>query len=159
MSPTGIAVPMNPIFFHLTIVHIPILFVPVGVLLLYLAIKKNNPTLKSVALGMFIASTIFVVPAYLSGERSEDDVKKIVSVDKHDIHEHEEVAEITLWLVVALGVLSIGQVFIDKFKREISHKLTIPLFIVGVICAAFLAKTAWEGGKIRHPEAHSQESA
>ena len=147
---------MNLTFLHLTLVHIPILFVPLGLCFFLLSLRNHNRTLKSTGLGLFILSGVFVVPAFLLGEEAEDGVKPIAAVDKHDIEEHEAAADFALWWTIALGVLALGQVAVDKYKPEKSKKLTIPLIIFGLFSTATLSKTAWEGGKIRHPEAHEK---
>jgi len=150
---------MNLTFLHLTLVHIPILFVPLAVLLLILALLKSNQTLKATSLALFILSGVIVIPAFLLGEEAEESVEHIAAVNKHDIKEHEEAADFALWLTVALGVLAIGQVATEKFKPDSSKHFTIPLIVLGIVSSASLSYTAWEGGKIRHPEAHSQEKS
>lgn len=145
---------MNLTFLHLTLVHIPILLVPLGLIFLLLANFKSNRTLQGVALAFFILSAVFVVPAFLLGEDAEESVEKIAAVDKHNIEEHEEAADFALWLTVALGLVAVGQIATEKLQPEKARLFTVPLFILGLISASTLSYTAWEGGKIRHPEAH-----
>lgn len=148
---------MNLTFFHLTLVHIPILLVPLGLIFLLLAIYRSNKTLKATGLVFFILSAIFVVPAFRLGEDAEESVKNIVAVDKHNIEEHEEAADFALWLTLTLGLLAVGQISLEKFKPESARVLTLPLVILGLVSATTLSFTAWQGGKIRHPEAHYNE--
>jgi hypothetical protein len=148
---------MNLSHLHITLVHVPILFIPLGLVLLSFAKWKSIPILRATALGLFLFSTLLVIPAFLLGEEAEDAVKHKAEVQKHDIHEHEETADFALWLTIGLGVLSLTQIAMFKFKPEKSELLTIPILVLAVASSASLMKTAWEGGKIRHPEAYIAE--
>jgi hypothetical protein len=53
----------------------------------------------------FIIAGILSIVALQSGEGAEDTVENLLGVTESYIHDHEEAAEITNWIAVALAVV------------------------------------------------------
>ncbi len=146
---------MNYPYIHLTLNHIPIVTNLVGILLLLCAIVRKNAEWKKAAVGIFILSALISIPTYLTGEPSEDAIEHLPGVSKDDIHEHEEAAEFAFVAILALGALSLFGSFLS-WKQGSYPAWFIPAVLVfGLIVGGILARTAYLGGKIRHPEIRS----
>jgi hypothetical protein len=75
------------------------------------------------------------------------------------IAEHAEVADIAFWLSIALGLGSIVMLTLRNRAAGFYEKGVAALLVLSVITSGALAYTAFEGGKIRHPEAYSDISS
>lgn len=143
---------MNPTYVHLLLNHIPILGSAFGALLLLYAFMIKSNSVKDAALLAFIITALFTVPVFLSGEPAEESVESIAGISKAAIEEHEESAEVALWMMEALGVLSLITFVLRKKENELSGKLTAATLFFALIAFALMARTGSEGGKIRHTE-------
>ena len=93
------------------------------------------------------------VPVFYSGETAEDLVENQAHVSETFIHEHEEAAEVTVWVLAAAGLLSFLSLLSLYFRKEpITKRLTLVTLIVSFAAIGLTARTANLGGKISHPE-------
>jgi uncharacterized membrane protein len=68
---------------------------------------------------------------------------------------HEEAAELAIWVMEALGLLSLISLFI-KFKNASSAKTLLGItFALSLITFGLMARTGYLGGQIRHSEIRS----
>jgi di/tricarboxylate transporter len=145
---------MNGAHWHILLNHAPLFGVLTGTLLLIVGMVLHSAPVRQTALSVLIAAALLTIPVYLTGEPAEHVVKNDphLSVDKHLIHEHEESAEIWLWGVLGLGLLSAFSFFSEKKNtKNLSLLLNITL-IAAVITIIGFAKVNNAGGKIRHTE-------
>ena len=98
---------MDATYIHLLTNHIPILGSLFGAVLLAIGMLLKNRTVEIVALSTILLSAVFTLPAYFSGEEAEHVVEKIAGISKHHLEEHEEHAELTLWLMIVSGLLAL----------------------------------------------------
>ena len=149
---------MNAAHLHITLVHIPIVVVPLGFVLLLLAILRKNGSMSRVALSLLVAATLTAVPAFLLGEGAEEIVEDQPGVSEHVIEEHEEAADIAFWCTVATGVVSLASLVALRLQapwQPAAEKLSLVLALAASCTLGFAAQ---QGGKIRHPEAFSSAS-
>ena len=92
---------------HLLTNHIPILGSIFGVLLLIIGMVLRNKTAEIIAISTILLASIFTIPVYLSGEEAEDKVESLQGVSEHELEEHEEHAELSLWLMLVSGGLAL----------------------------------------------------
>jgi uncharacterized membrane protein len=146
---------MNAAYLHITLVHIPIVLMPTAAIFLALGLWRKNPSLTSSALWLSVVATLFTLPAFLLGEGAEEVVEHLPEISEHLIEAHEEVADTAFALCVAAGILSlvsIGLRLAGSRLYQTSSKVAFPLLVAA---SGALTYTAYEGGKIRHSEAHS----
>jgi delta-aminolevulinic acid dehydratase/porphobilinogen synthase len=99
-----------------------------------------------------MAISLLVLPAFWSGEPAEDGIEHLPGVSKHLIHEHEEAAEKALTLGLITGAIGLIGLVASR-KKDSVLKIAVNSALVGsIITSIAMAKTAHEGGKIRHPE-------
>ncbi|MEM7513632.1 MAG: hypothetical protein AAF388_22075 [Bacteroidota bacterium] len=142
---------MNGAEIHLLLNHIPVvgLFFVVA-LLAYALIRKNVPLVNiSVVITLLLA--VVTIPVNNSGEEAEEIVEEM-GLDHDLIHEHEEAAELALFLMLGLGGICIAYIFLLKRNEYVAHILSIILLAGCLGTSIYMAQVAHLGGEISHPE-------
>lgn len=145
---------MNAAHFHLIMVHIPIVLIPTALMIVLIGLWKSNQTVLQTAYVIFFVTALAVVPAFLSGEEAEEIVEHLPQISEKTIENHEEAADFSLWLTVSLGVLGLAGIFVTRRQWVHSRKLGAVVIVLATVTAGSLSYTAFQGGKIRHPEAY-----
>lgn len=145
---------MNAAHLHIALVHIPIVLVPTATVLLLLALWRRQAVISNVALAIFVVATAFCVPAFLLGEEAEELVENRPGVSEDTIEEHEEAADVSFWLTVVAGSGALLAFGLGRSAPKLRPLALKALAVVGTLASATLSYTAFEGGKIRHPEAY-----
>jgi uncharacterized membrane protein len=149
---------MDATYIHLVLAHFPIVGIIIGIGILTYGLYTNNNMIKKVAFVIFIFMAILAIPVYLSGEEAEETVENIAGISEDLIEDHEELAEIIIWLIELLGVLSLVSLFAIVKKLSFAKKITIVTMIVSLVTFGFCAKVANLGGQIRHSEIRENNS-
>ncbi len=150
---------MNQAHLHLIFNHLPILGVLFGLLILAGGFLTKNSAVKRTALGMFVLSAIFVIPAYLTGEGAEELVESLPGVSENLIEAHEDMANIFLWIVGALGLFSLATFYADFKSKTITPALYGFIFVMAIGTMAFAQQVGVTGGEIRHTEIRTDATA
>lgn len=146
---------MNAAHLHIILVHIPVILVPTATVILAIALWRKQSAIANTALAIFVAATVFVVPAFLLGENAEEIVEDLPGISEHLIEEHEEAADIAFWLTLFVGGTSLLTFAIRNKAPQLHQTSLKALILAGAVTSGTLAYTASEGGKIRHPEAYT----
>lgn len=115
----------------------------------------KNRSVEVTGLILILAAAVFTIPAYLSGEEAEHIIEKFQGVSEHELEEHEEHAELSLWLMIASGVLSLMTLVSYKRAKHLSKMSRILTLIITLFAFITLIPLALHGGKIVHPELRS----
>lgn len=150
---------MNQAHLHLLFNHLPILGTLFGLLILAGGFFLKNNTVKRTALGLFVLSAIFAIPAYLTGEGAEEIVESLPGVTENLIEAHEEMANIFLWMVGALGVVSLVTFYTDYKSKKIAPMLYTLTFVAAIGTMIFAQQVGASGGEIRHTEIRNGATA
>lgn len=151
---------MNDAHLHLIVNHLPIFSTLFGLLIIGWGLWKKNRAIQRIALVLFLLGAVSSFVAMETGEGAEEVVEEYTTGISHDaIHEHEEVAEIALWFAVITGVLSLLSIFGHRYNTRFQQTLNGVLIISATITLGMLLYTAYEGGKIRHPEAYQDATS
>ncbi len=150
---------MNDAHLHLVLNHLPILGVLFGLLILTAGFFLKNPAVKRTALGMFVLSAVFAIPAYLTGEPAEEVVEKLPGVTENLIETHEDLANIFLWVVCGLGLFSLVTFYTDYKSKKIAPTLYALTFVAAIGSMIFAQRVGASGGEIRHTEIRSGATA
>ncbi len=159
---------MDGLQLHLLTNHLPIIGTMAALLVVILGMLRKNDGAITAGLIIYVVMAVAVVPAYLSGEEAEERIEEIAGVGltvqmvavpmdmsyvSHDvIHEHEEMAELSLWLTSLSGLLAIGALFTRSKQSPLAPKFAIAFVVLAVIAFGQAARTGHEGGKIRRPD-------
>lgn len=145
---------MNAAHLHIILVHLPIVLVPTATILLAFALLRKQSTVATVALVLFVGSSLGAIPAFLIGEEAEEIVEHLPGVSEDTIEEHEEAADVAFWLTLFVGGGSAGALLIRRRSPRLAHATLKALVVAGAVSSGTLSYTAYQGGKIRHPEAY-----
>lgn len=143
---------MDQGYLHFIFNHFPILGTLFGVITLSIGLMKRDNSLEDAGLLTFFVSGMLAIPAYLSGEAAEEMIEELPEISHSIIHEHEELAEKAILVMILLAVISLSVFLFSKLKKRNlrAFKLTILVFsIFAFVLMVFVGKT---GGEIRHSE-------
>lgn len=142
---------MNGAHLHLILNHFPIVGLFFGLAILGAGIAMKQELLRKTAYVIFIFVALINIPVFLSGEEAED-IVEAMGISHDLIHEHEEIAEMAIWLVNALGLLALAALWMTVKKKPLANALAFLtlLFSIGVL--AVMGKVGATGGEIRHEE-------
>lgn len=149
---------MNAAHLHIVLVHLPIVLIPTATIVLAFALLRKQGTVASVAMWLFVGASLCSIPAFLIGEQAEEIVEDLPGISEDTIEEHEEAAYVAFWLTLFVGATAASGILLgNKAPRFLQPTLKL-LVGTGAVASASLAYTAYEGGKIRHPEAYESSA-
>lgn len=149
---------MDATHLHLALAHFPIIGTIIGTLLLAYGLIIKNLDIQKVALVTFVVMALATIPVFLTGEEAEEVVEHLPGFSKNIIHNHEELAEKAIWLMGALGVLSLIA-FSSIFKKfSFAKTITWITLIVSLVTFVLFAQVGNLGGQIRHSEIREDSS-
>ncbi|MFN4984960.1 MAG: hypothetical protein ACK5BQ_09185 [Ignavibacteria bacterium] len=143
---------MDGLQLHLLTNHLPIIGTMAALLVVILGMLRKNDGAITAGLIIYVVMAVAVVPAYLSGEEAEERVENIAGVNESVIHEHEEMAELSLWLTSLSGLVALGAVVTRSKQSALAPKFTLAFVVLAIIAFGQAARTGHEGGKIRRPD-------
>jgi len=150
---------MNAAHLHIILVHLPVVLTPTAAVLLAWALFRRQSTVATVALALLVASTALCVPAFLLGEGAEEVIEHLPGVSEDLIGEHAEVADVAFWLSIAVGVGSLAMLAMRNRAPQLYSMGVKGILALSVLASGALSYAAFEGGKIRHPEAYADISS
>ncbi len=142
---------MNAAQIHLALNHIPLFFSIIGGGVLLLGILRKNEGFINLSLYMLVAAALFTAPVFLTGEGTEELVEKAAGVNEAAIESHEEMAKISLIVIIATGVMALAGLLVRK-KASLLKGLLILTVLLSLASFVTMAQTAHLGGLIRHTE-------
>ncbi len=147
---------MNSAHLHLALNHLPVigLLFAFGVLVVGRLIS-SDVTMR-VGLWLFVASALFAIPAYLTGEPAEEMVEKMPGIAEALMEKHEEAASISLAASLLTGALAVVALFLARGGRAVSPIAFTMVAVVAIAAAGTMTWTAKLGGEIHHPEIRSK---
>jgi hypothetical protein len=143
---------MNTAHWHFIFNHIPILGTLFGVCILADGLMRKDKSLENTGLIIFVIVALFTIPAFLTGEAAEEVAEEIEGVSHYLIHEHEEMAEKALWLMMALGSFSLFAIIYSKIKQQRITFVKVIALLVGMGIFTMMVFVGNSGGEIRHSE-------
>lgn len=145
---------MSESHLHLLTNHVSLFGLVFGLIILALGLFRKSEDLKLGATIIFLIAGLMILPAYETGEGSEDVVEKIATVKHDDIEEHEEAAKWARIVTLALAAIAIYALIRFRKDKTIPQGLSIAMFVVALFGFTVVARTAYLGGFIRHTEIH-----
>lgn len=147
---------MSAQYIHLLLNHVPLLAVVFAFPLLVIGLMRRNDTLNRTALAGFITAALITWPVFLSGEDAEHAVEELPGVGHDYIEAHEEFAELTLWVVEALGLGAVVVLVLSRKKPSVPRGPLAALLALSVVVIGMVGYTNRLGGVIRHTEIRSE---
>ncbi len=148
---------MDSTHLHLLLNHFPIIGTLIGTGVMAYGLFAASETTKKAALFTWVAMAALAIPVFLTGEPAEESVEGLAGVSGALIEQHEEAAELALWVMEALGLFSL----IALLARGLAANKSVMMGIFGLSLVTFglMARTGYLGGQIRHTEIRSGAAA
>lgn len=143
---------MDATHLHLALAHFPIIGTIIGTALLAYGLIIKNFEIQKVAMITFVVMALLTIPVFLTGEEAEEAVEHLPGFSERLIDEHEELAEIAIWLMGALGVLGIIAYYAIRKNFSFAKIITVITLILSLATFGIFAQVGNLGGQIRHSE-------
>lgn len=143
---------------HLLVNHIPILGSIFGVLLLIIGLILKNRSVEVTALITLVVVALMTIPTYMSGEEAEHIIEHLEGISEYELEEHEEHAELSLWLMIGTGVLAVLSLVAYRGKRLLRRVAMGLTIFAGLHTFQSMIPLALHGGKIVHSELRDDAS-
>lgn len=143
---------MNYPHLHLMLNHLPVLGSVFALALVAWALLRGSRELLRVALVATLVAGVSVVPAYQTGEEAHEQVEDAPGFDHDATEEHEEAAELGRVVLLLTGGLALLGLWLGRGERAVPGWAKGAVLAGLVASSAVMARTAWIGGEIRHPE-------
>lgn len=137
---------------HLLLNHFPILGTLFGLCLLTYGLISKSNALESASLVALIVISLLTIPAFLTGGEAEEAIEHLPGVSELYIEEHEELAEVALWLMIATGALALLTLIISYAKKNTNIVLKLLVVVIAAATFGTMVAVGNHGGKIRHSE-------
>lgn len=146
---------MDSTHLHLLLNHFPIIGTIIGTVIMAYGYFTQSEATKKAALLTWVAMALCAIPVFLTGEPAEESVENLPGVSETIIEAHEEAAELAIWVMEALGLLSLIAFFVKSPNGGTHKTLTAAAFVLSLATFGLMARTGYLGGQIRHTEIRS----
>jgi uncharacterized membrane protein len=143
---------MDSTYFHLVLTHFPIIGTMFGAILLSYGIYFKNDPFKKAGLITFIATALVGIPAFLTGDGAAETLKQLKSVPENLINSHEELGEKAVWVIVALGLLSLIGLYLDYKKDQRFRIACLVILVFSILTFVLMIFVGYTGGQMRLSE-------
>lgn len=143
---------------HLFITHLPVFGLFFGFFILLFGMLRKDKGVKVIALSMMIVAIAGGFIASQTGEFAEETVESIAGISHDAVELHEESAEATMLFLAALGVFSAIALYLEIMGKRFAKQTLMIVLGLSAFAFYFVARTAMQGGKIRHTEIFAPES-
>lgn len=143
---------MDSTHLHLILNHFPIIGTLIGTGVMAYGYYSGSYSTKKAALMIWVAMALVAIPVFLTGEPAEESVEHLLGVSEPMIEAHEEAAELALWVMEALGVLSLLAIFSKLIAEKHQKTFILAAFVLSLLTFGAMARTGYLGGLIRHSE-------
>ncbi len=143
---------MNLTHLHLLLNHVSIMAALFSIAIYLYGMLKKNSSLTNLALMGFVFAALAAIPVYLTGEDAEESVEHLAGLVKANIHEHEEAAEISIWLIGISGAIALAALIFKNVKFFSTSAFALVMTLMSIVSGVSISYTGYLGGFIRHSE-------
>ena len=142
---------MNQSQIHLALTHLPVILTLTGLVVLIISLFIKNTVVTKVAFYVLIGAAVFALPVFFSGEGAEEAVEHVPGVSASMIERHENVANVSIYIVIATGLFAMGGL-LRVSGKPLLFAARYFVLIAALFSSALMVWTAHLGGQIRHSE-------
>lgn len=150
---------MNQAHLHLLFNHFPVIGTILCLLLLLFALLRKSDELKRASLGGLVLISLLTIPAYLTGEPTEELVENLPGVSHALIEAHEEAALVAFIALGLTGALALVGLIWFRNRTTLPTWLIAAALLLTSISVGLMARTGNLGGEIRHTEIRAGAAA
>lgn len=143
---------MNAAQWHLAVNHAPVFAVAVALGFLAVGFVRRHGGARRLGLAFLIAAALVALPAFLSGEPTEELVEHGSGISHALIHRHEEAAELAFYFLIALGLVATVLGILERRGRSLPQAVEGALILGTLFAFLLVGRAGHYGGEIRHPE-------
>ncbi len=132
--------------------HIPLVGVGFVILLFLIALLRRSNELINVSLIFVILVALWAIPAHQTGESAEEYVEGLPGISEQLVEAHDKSADIAFIFIEAVGALALITLVSRRYYAKLGNALTVLTLLGLIIGGGLLVRTAYQGGKISHPE-------
>lgn len=149
---------MNSGHIHLLLNHIPTIGFGIGFALFVIALILKQADLRHACFVILFLAAALTIPTYVSGNDAREALKETPGISDPLMQVHESAALIALVFMELTGFFSwIGLWIWNRPSRF--ARLNVGLVVVfGALAFVLMARAAYIGGAIRHPETEAAQS-
>ena len=133
---------------HPMIIHFPIALLIIGFLADIIGVMFKKDFFTKAGFYLLILGTLGVVASYITGNIAGEGVEEAGAL-KQALENHEDAAQLSLWLMVAAAVVRIAVVSIKKYTGIFKY-VALTLFLLGVLS---IVRTGYYGGELVYKHA------
>lgn len=150
---------MDGTHLHLLLNHFPIIGTILGTGVMVYGYLSRSVQTQRAALGTWVVMALIAIPVFLTGEPAEESVENLAGVSEALIEQHEEAAELAIWVMEALGILSLVALFLSVKNAAVAKVVVGITFVLSLLTFGLMARTGNLGGQIRHTEIRTGAAA
>lgn len=144
---------MNYPHLHLMVNHFPVVGALLALGFLVWALVARHRSLTRAALAMALIAGLSSWPATFTGEEAHEQVEDFPGFDHDLLHEHEEAAELAMYVMLGTAALALVGLVASRRGREVPKWAGAGTTLALLASTVLVARAAWAGGRVRHPEA------
>lgn len=101
---------------------------------------------------------LIAIPVFLTGEPAEDKIENLPGVVESIIEQHEEMAEIAFWTMLAAGLIAGITIALQLLQNKMAKSFVMISVLISLVSFGLMARTGYLGGQIRHTEIRGNAS-
>lgn len=131
--------------------HFPVVGLVFALAILCWSVFRRNASLTKAGFVALVAVAGLAIPAYLTGEPTEEIAEGLPGVAHSIIEQHENVAKAALIVTLVAGVAALAGLWFSRGKA-VAGWCSSSALVLALVAAGLMAWTANLGGKVRHTE-------
>src|SRR5215471_6149853 len=149
---------MNPAHIHLLLNHVPTIGFAIGLAFFAIALLLKQPDLQRASLVVFFLASAVTIVTYVSGNDARESLKEAQGVSKPLMEAHESAALVAFVFMEITGFFSWIGLWIWNRPLRFARWNSAVILIFATLAFVLMARAAYFGGAIRHPETGAAET-
>ena len=149
---------MNLVHVHLWLNHLPILGTLIALALFVIALAFDRDDLKQAGLALFVLIALLSIPAYMSGNAAQNEIKDDPGYSMELIQAHQGSALVAFLFIELTGAVSL--IGLWRFSRSEKNPWMerpakwnlLAVLVLAIATSGVMAVAGNTGGEIRHSE-------
>ncbi len=143
---------MNLAHIHLLLNHIPVIGTMTGLALFLASLIGKSEDLKRASLVIFLGIALLSIPAYMSGNGAEQEIRDLPGTSKDLVVAHQNAALLAYVFMEITGAVSWFGLWQFRRNSRFGRGTLATVLLLSLVATGLMANAATLGGAIRHPE-------
>ena len=144
---------------HLLLNHLPTIGFSIGLGLFLLSLGTQGDDLKRASLAVLMVIAFLSIPVYLTGNAAQETIESLPGVSKPMIEAHQNAALLAFVFMEITGIFAwLGLWQFRRISRPTRANVATVL-VLSLVTFGLMARAAYIGGEIRHPEIQVAQEA